>query len=300
MPAIRGDDNTASGVASTSGNSKKKPLARNSACLTCRTRKVRCDAGKPACGPCVKTALLHGEDPRAIQCDYDSALTKGPSGSSYSSSRSRSSVSSSKSKGKVGELEDKVAQLEAMIRNSNVPNTQPSQSHIGSDISPPATFETYSNGLSRASTSTSDNSGPSSFPWEDPLRDNLPSLIAPSTGMSSGIPSTSFDDSYGTSFPSVTSGVGPSPLGLDASSTAFSAGSYSAVAFNSAASCSDNPSSDQFFNELIYPGWPSDLPAPKLTRKLLGASAGFNLFFTTRNGSHGFHFRCLFYQAALL
>ncbi|EFP88211.2 uncharacterized protein PGTG_14295 [Puccinia graminis f. sp. tritici CRL 75-36-700-3] len=48
-----------------------RPLQRNQACSTCRSRKVRCDAQKPACGACKRSAAAHGEDPTIIICQYD-------------------------------------------------------------------------------------------------------------------------------------------------------------------------------------------------------------------------------------
>ncbi|CAH7671301.1 hypothetical protein BY996DRAFT_4574995, partial [Phakopsora pachyrhizi] len=49
-----------------------RPLQRNQACTTCRSRKVRCDAQKPACGACRRSAAAHGEDPSLVICHYDS------------------------------------------------------------------------------------------------------------------------------------------------------------------------------------------------------------------------------------
>lgn len=53
--------NTDVGI-STSGPSPNllgpAPLKRNMACLTCRKRKLRCDAAKPVCGTCTKSRLV--------------------------------------------------------------------------------------------------------------------------------------------------------------------------------------------------------------------------------------------------
>lgn len=46
-------------------------LSRNQACRTCRSRKVRCDAQKPGCGACRKTATVQGRDPDQVVCEYD-------------------------------------------------------------------------------------------------------------------------------------------------------------------------------------------------------------------------------------
>ena len=46
-------------------------LSRNQACRTCRSRKVRCDAQKPGCGACRKTATVQGRNPDEVVCEYD-------------------------------------------------------------------------------------------------------------------------------------------------------------------------------------------------------------------------------------
>lgn len=46
-------------------------LSRNQACRTCRSRKVRCDAVKPGCGACRKTAGVQGRNPDDVVCEYD-------------------------------------------------------------------------------------------------------------------------------------------------------------------------------------------------------------------------------------
>ncbi|KAF8589685.1 hypothetical protein K439DRAFT_1404641 [Ramaria rubella] len=45
------------------------PLQRGSACLSCRKRKMKCDAGKPTCGQCIKAN-------RSGDCDYDDGKSK--------------------------------------------------------------------------------------------------------------------------------------------------------------------------------------------------------------------------------
>lgn len=53
-------------------------LKRNSACLQCRRRRIKCDAGKPHCASCVRSfnflSRSHPDparDSEGIQCSYD-------------------------------------------------------------------------------------------------------------------------------------------------------------------------------------------------------------------------------------
>ncbi|SCV70690.1 BQ2448_3452 [Microbotryum intermedium] len=72
-------------------------LPRGSSCTTCRARKVRCDAGRPCCGACKKSAIAHGEDWSHIECNYAEAVRR------------------PKKTNKVAELEAKLARLEEKL-----------------------------------------------------------------------------------------------------------------------------------------------------------------------------------------
>ncbi|QRW00834.1 Fungal Zn(2)-Cys(6) binuclear cluster domain [Ceratobasidium sp. AG-Ba] len=74
-------------------------LQRGSACLTCRRRKLKCDANKPACTSCTRTG-------RSQTCTYDDGLPK-----------SRVQVLTSK----VRDLEEKILAMET-TRNGSPPN----------------------------------------------------------------------------------------------------------------------------------------------------------------------------------
>ncbi|BGP48525.1 hypothetical protein JCM10450v2_004401 [Rhodotorula kratochvilovae] len=49
---------------------KTKTLSKGAACITCKQRKVRCDALKPGCTACRRSARWRGEDPETVQCCY--------------------------------------------------------------------------------------------------------------------------------------------------------------------------------------------------------------------------------------
>ncbi|GAA6042705.1 hypothetical protein JCM8097_003756 [Rhodosporidiobolus ruineniae] len=48
----------------------KDILAKGKACSTCKARKVRCDAIKPACTACRRSARFRGDDPELVRCCY--------------------------------------------------------------------------------------------------------------------------------------------------------------------------------------------------------------------------------------
>ncbi|GAA5956993.1 hypothetical protein JCM10213_001410 [Rhodosporidiobolus nylandii] len=56
-----------------------KQLAKGAACATCKARKVRCDAIKPACTACRRSARFRGEDPNSVCCSYFSGRRCGAS-----------------------------------------------------------------------------------------------------------------------------------------------------------------------------------------------------------------------------
>ncbi|EJD06269.1 uncharacterized protein FOMMEDRAFT_166504 [Fomitiporia mediterranea MF3/22] len=79
-------------LSSTSRAARKggNPLQRGSACLSCRKRKMKCDATKPVCRQCVKAN-------RAEECDYDDGRQK-----------SRTQILQEK----IAKLEDRIRELE--------------------------------------------------------------------------------------------------------------------------------------------------------------------------------------------
>lgn len=58
-------------VVSSFGKHPGKPLQKGLACISCKSRRVKCDGAKPACSSCVKTAKWKREP---IQCVYRADL----------------------------------------------------------------------------------------------------------------------------------------------------------------------------------------------------------------------------------
>ncbi|KPV74958.1 uncharacterized protein RHOBADRAFT_53876 [Rhodotorula graminis WP1] len=60
---------------------KPKGLSKGAACVTCKLRKVRCDAVKPACTACRRSARWRGDD--AVGCCYVEATPRRKSSKSH-------------------------------------------------------------------------------------------------------------------------------------------------------------------------------------------------------------------------
>lgn len=204
---------------------------------------------------------MHNEDPRSIICDYSgaSATTRRPPAPSASASGTSDNggAAAQTYKNQVDELQDKVIQLEALIKGgSNKGGTAPSTSSSDSRTPPGATSNFAA------------HSGVSAEFWNQPraafdqasTNDLLTSMMPGSSAPSS----TTFEHFNAPSAASYTD------------SSAFASASPQQAAGASYQTGPSPPSGDETdpFFDLIYPGWPSDLPPPSLTRKML------DLFFT--------------------
>ncbi|SCZ99174.1 BZ3500_MvSof-1268-A1-R1_Chr3-1g05854 [Microbotryum saponariae] len=52
------------------------PLEKGQACITCKARKVKCDAKAPACTACLRTAAFEGRSADSVHCCYTQVLRK--------------------------------------------------------------------------------------------------------------------------------------------------------------------------------------------------------------------------------
>ncbi|KAH8923805.1 hypothetical protein BT69DRAFT_132054 [Atractiella rhizophila] len=81
---------------------KMTPLYKNTACLVCRSRKVRCDGVRPICGTCVRSARAQRIPPEERNCTWPSGSPPPP----------QSSIQPSNRLSKKEEQERKIAELE--------------------------------------------------------------------------------------------------------------------------------------------------------------------------------------------
>ncbi|GAA6045412.1 hypothetical protein RTBOTA2_003684 [Rhodotorula toruloides] len=118
MPADRTNLRTTSPAVQATAGPAARPapsLGRGRACLSCRKRKVKCDAVQPVCGPCIALAARTGQDMSTIKCDFDSEEER------------RKPVGG----GKVAALEAKIAALERRLAEVSSPQGSPSPTATG-------------------------------------------------------------------------------------------------------------------------------------------------------------------------
>ncbi|KAM0748761.1 hypothetical protein T439DRAFT_358613 [Meredithblackwellia eburnea MCA 4105] len=75
---------------SSSNTARDSPLPRGSACLGCRSRRVKCDGGLPACKACIRHARFHGQaDERLCECVYSPSTPRAEARSAAIAAASR-------------------------------------------------------------------------------------------------------------------------------------------------------------------------------------------------------------------
>ncbi|WAR61935.1 hypothetical protein PtB15_14B27 [Puccinia triticina] len=154
-----------------------RPLQRNQACSTCRSRKVRCDAQKPACGACKRSAAAHGEDPTIVICQYevdDNFLDS----EIYSDTNPPVELTRPhvrKPLAKIAALEQKIAEMETLISQLDLSlNSHPQPSSIA--CSGPSSLPSISAGTSNVTIPSIPQ--PSANPMEV-VWTNWPSCLPP-------------------------------------------------------------------------------------------------------------------------
>lgn len=118
------------------GNTKGWQLKRNDpalptgrACLTCRSRKVKCSGATPACLACMRTARSLHRDPFAVVCRYDKVLP-----------------TTEVSQDPMARLEDQMARFEDIVRaNLRAHRSRSSSTSSSSSLFPlaPAPFPLF-------------------------------------------------------------------------------------------------------------------------------------------------------------
>ncbi|KAL5512035.1 hypothetical protein ACEPAH_5254 [Sanghuangporus vaninii] len=120
------------------------PLQRGSACLSCRKRKMKCDATKPVCRQCVKAN-------RADECDYDDGRQK-----------SRTQILQEK----IAKLEDRIRELESAEEQpfSDEQDYDSYDTSLGQDM----TATSFAEGLGHAGSIPEGNGFPAYHPSHSP------------------------------------------------------------------------------------------------------------------------------------
>ncbi|SCZ91092.1 BZ3501_MvSof-1269-A2-R1_Chr2-1g03761 [Microbotryum saponariae] len=208
-------------------------------------RGVKCDGVRPVCGGCTRSALAHGEDPNTFACPYDDSekpptKRKRPASSTAPIALEPVYPSPPASAGptpRERELERQLAILEAKLAAA----TSPSGS-----------------GSSFSSVHVSTASGSFS---------NSPSTMGLlGTGSNITSPETSLDYLLQAT-------TSQQPM-LSTITSGFSSTERLFSPYTSDPSPTVPVSDDSYLLQLLYPGWPVDLPSPGLVNRLL------DVFFT--------------------
>ncbi|KAA1467928.1 hypothetical protein DENSPDRAFT_833103 [Dentipellis sp. KUC8613] len=225
---------------SPSANSATNPivLKRNQACHQCRRRKLKCDAQRP-CSTCVRShahAVSHAPAgvllPDHPECTFDEVAGQ--------------SVPPEPAKNRYEKLENRINELEAMLREQASPN--------GSKPSPTNVF-TSENGTA-SNTSFSESGMLSSFSL---MNDAGTSNSTPAFTPPSGIGASNSPDAALAFHPSMGSMGDMSNMALPASTAHIT---------SSPASAAPSPPSPYGY-QVTWQTWPPNLPQPHLLRHLV-------------------------------
>ncbi|KAK4051406.1 hypothetical protein OIV83_002890 [Microbotryomycetes sp. JL201] len=258
-------------------------LERGKACLTCRSRKVKCDGAVPACNSCRKSAVAKGEDPATIVCDYDTPeQRKRPVGG-----------------GKVWGLEAKIAQLEQRISELQQENEQQKTVIAAAGLAEQAQMHFGGAGMATRPSATHSaegqrNSGAAAvapelppLPPVQPVSTTANDLVqAPFNaatvdplGQQLAPPSIETVPDFDTSGASLQlpDAMGPfagprsdKPYG-DISNHTYFAQSFAVRREHFPTPTPLNLPQQSPLLELFYPGWPRTLPSPQLVHRLVEA-----------------------------
>ncbi|GAA5866403.1 hypothetical protein JCM8547_000767, partial [Rhodosporidiobolus lusitaniae] len=216
-------------------------IARGQACKVCRKRKLKCDGVKPLCGACKKSALAHGDDITHLTCEFDDPTA---------AKKKRASPGS-----KVAALEAELAELKALIQQNGIGGTSaqipplPSNASTSSASDLPAPpFIDFPIFTRTCDAQDPPYVAPPQAPWHPP-----PVVLnSPRHGPPTHVTSTH------------TSGSEFLVSNFNEKTGAFTPPSTNASSTGASPASSSDP-----FLELLFPGWPNDLPSPDLTMRLV-------------------------------
>ncbi|GAA5834660.1 hypothetical protein JCM9279_007074 [Rhodotorula babjevae] len=160
--------------------STKHILQKGAACSTCKARKVRCDAAKPACTACRRSARFRGDDPNLVLCSYSATRRCGPAPGASPEAAARVKEVKARVSSPIQPVAVEAVSSERALSSPRYSEPSfPILSSAPRHLPPPAST---SSSFPSASTSTSTSSleviaSPSSSPA--PRRFTLPAPIAP-------------------------------------------------------------------------------------------------------------------------
>ncbi|OCF78937.1 hypothetical protein I204_00881 [Kwoniella mangroviensis CBS 8886] len=265
-------------------------LKRNAACIPCRRRRIKCDAGKPHCSSCVRsyhflarTQPDEERDARGIQCFYEEDAEdvdedrhhavhmhskgdnlKGASGSSpmempRGTKRKGTSVDEDP-RDVIKKLEEKVAELQqALAATSMYSNPPGSSTTITSNAGcGPAYVPPQQRSQPIIETSSWAGPTPNQFPADFLSAPYNPPDVAPTVSDTAAIPP--FNAPFVTPLGLPQDGSAPQPTGPPRRSTLPT----SSDDIDAEAGRFSGP-----FLDILFPGWPPKLPTPSMLDHLV-------------------------------
>ncbi|WWC92412.1 uncharacterized protein L201_007369 [Kwoniella dendrophila CBS 6074] len=260
-------------------------LKRNAACLPCRRRRIKCDAGKPHCSSCVRsyhflarTQPDEERDSKGVQCYYDEDAEEADDehhhhvnskegshdmpadGSSphdilHAGKRKHTALDEDP-RAVIKKLEEKVAELQNALSSTSTPAHS---SATSASVMPNATFSEQPQTQLANETSSWAGPSPNQFPADFLSAPYNPPVIT--TDPSTTFP---FDSSSSAVFDPINSGSGvsappPVPTAARRSTQAISADEIDAEAGRFSGP----------FLDILFPGWPANLPTPSMLDHLV-------------------------------
>ncbi|KAK4048864.1 hypothetical protein OIO90_005672 [Microbotryomycetes sp. JL221] len=232
---------------SSHGPNHSPSLLRGLACVACRHRKVRCDGKEPACGACTKSAIAHGENPSSIVCNYAEDGKKRKRGVG--------------GQAKVQQLQARIDELENLL----------SQARPGGEASVATMhgmqMEGQTQTLSQMGSQMPFVAGTSSATLANPNLDLLLQASGQSISTSTSAPPSVFQ-------------ANSSNTSAQIVELPFSTSSDASESFPFAPQMNAT-GTDRTILDILYPGWPNDLPSPDLVNRLV------NVYFAKNHAASG-------------
>nr|XP_031862623.1 uncharacterized protein CI109_002121 [Kwoniella shandongensis]KAA5529695.1 hypothetical protein CI109_002121 [Kwoniella shandongensis] len=247
-------------------------LKRNAACLPCRRRRIKCDAGKPHCSSCVRSyhflARTHPDeerDAKGIQCFYDDEALEGDEEDSSvdkehvlpthrdKGSKRKERAEDEDPQDVIKRLENKVFELQqALSSTSTAPPL--SADNTGSASGP--------NSVPRTASSTSASLKEPRL-WSGPFE-------TPTNIMKGDTPTNILKEVYNSAMGSFTSD--PPSIDFDFGMPSAAGDSINGAGFAASVAGGIDDEAGKMggaFLDLLWPGWPPTLPTPAMVDHLV-------------------------------
>ncbi|WRT70814.1 uncharacterized protein IL334_007813 [Kwoniella shivajii] len=269
-------------------------LKRNAACLPCRRRRIKCDAGKPHCSSCVRsyhflarTQPDDSRDSKGVQCSYEDDGDDGEDDHGHPpqvnhSAPTESTISNNlpdlprgtkrkeagfnqDPKEVIKKLEQKVAELQQALAATNESSKQASAVSTSAIPSHHHTAVHQSNQLNPADTSTWSGPSPNQFPADFLNAPYIPPEVV-SSSISDSFSALPYDGAFQgpMNFTNMASKSAPAITPQRDDPTRRSIQPPNTDDVDAEAGRFSGP-----FLDILFPGWPPKLPTPSMLDHLV-------------------------------